>query len=64
MFDIPNIMYEVRKTLANDLRDQPLIVNFFKKKFDRLRLTGKDLYQVINEKYTLNRGAFRNGVSL
>jgi hypothetical protein len=64
MFDIDATMILVRKTLQTELRGKPLTVEFFKKKFDRLKLSGKDLYQVINEKYTLKRGAERNRVTL
>ena len=64
MFNIDATMILVRKTLQTELRGKPLTVEFFKKKFDRLKLSGKDLYQVINEKYTLKRGAERNGVTL
>jgi len=37
-------MSEVRNALTHELKGKTLIIDFFKKKFDRLKLTGKDIY--------------------
>jgi hypothetical protein len=47
------------------LKGKDLVVNFFQKKFERLKYFDiKDSYQVVNEKFVENRGAERNQARL
>jgi glycogen debranching enzyme len=44
MYNINDNLRAVRDTISSELRGKQLILDFFRKKFDRLKLNGKDQY--------------------
>jgi hypothetical protein len=52
-------MAEIRKFINSDLQGKDLVVNFFQKKFERLKFLSQDPYNVINDNFVENRGSER-----
>lgn len=52
-------MAEIRKFINSDLQGKDLVVNFFQKKFERLKYLTQDPYNVINDNFVENRGSER-----
>jgi hypothetical protein len=52
-------MAEIRKFINSDLQGKDLVVNFFQKKFERLKYLSQDPFNVINDNFVENRGSER-----